>query len=133
MNCKKADREAIRDLLATGLSAVEVGRRLGVSPRTVLRAKAELGLPRREYVRIGGITEEDHARIRECLDAGWSFNELTRTYGYTHATLVRYYPGRGFTPQEASALGLATRAANRALREATARYRQANNRERISA
>ncbi|UKH48343.1 helix-turn-helix DNA binding domain protein [Arthrobacter phage Lilmac1015] len=130
MNCKKVDRAEVRELLATGLTAVEVARRLGTTPRTILRAKADLGLPRKSYARSGGLSDEDHARIRECLDAGWSFNELGRTYGYTHATLSRYYPGRGMDPQEAASLGLLMRDANRAVREALSRARQT---ERISA
>ncbi|WBF79021.1 helix-turn-helix DNA binding domain protein [Arthrobacter phage Bolt007] len=112
VGARKLERERIRDLLAAGLSATEIARRVGVHPRTVLRAKHEAGIPVREYVRRT-IGPEDLALIESCLVEGWSFNEIERTHGYTHGTLAKYFPGRGMDPREACLLGPLVRQTNR--------------------
>lgn len=131
----KVDRERIRALLAEGLPVVDVAARLGISTRTVLRAKRELGLPLASYVRRT-IGPEDLALIGRLLDEGWSYNEITATHRYTHGTLTKYFPGRGMDPLEASRLGLLVRNTNRAVAETRARARQAstaNHHERLRA
>jgi len=51
------------------------------------------------------ITKERLALAEKCLDEGWSFIEITRTYGITGVTLRRHFPGRGWTLKEGAQLG----------------------------
>lgn len=112
-----ADREEIRALLSSGLSPRQTAARLEVSERTVLRARHELGLEIKTPVRAAApLSEEDHARIRACLAESMSFNEIRRTYGYTHQTLARYYPGQGMDRREAASLGALVRHTNAEIR-----------------
>jgi hypothetical protein len=58
------------------------------------------------------MTPERLALIEQCLDDGWPFSEIVETYGVSHGTLKKYFPGRQMPKQEASSLGLAIGKAN---------------------
>lgn len=111
----KTPRDTVRELLEEGLPPRAVAARLGCHPRTVLRVQHELGLPVAPGPSRRLLTEEDHAVIRECLAEGMPFAEITATYGYSHQTLARHYPGQGMPPVEIGRLAAAINRANRQL------------------
>lgn len=54
-------------------------------------------------------TDEDHAIIERCLDEGWSFLEISRTYGYSQGHLSDKYRGRGWSFSQAAEHGMFVR------------------------
>lgn len=113
----RADREAVRALLEDDFEPRDVAARLGITERTVLRIRHELGLPVGPAPYRKRVGPEDLVLIETCLREGMPFSEITKTHGYTYQTLARHFPGRGMTKQEGSAIGLAVRQTNQLLRK----------------
>lgn len=81
-----------RALLEDG-SVARAATEFQVSERTVHRVK--------KHYRMGDhapgtglpLSPERRALAQQCLDDGWSYWQLRETYGFTHRTLVRNFPG----------------------------------------
>lgn len=86
--------DRLRGLWAEGLSAAEIGRRLGVSKSTICGKKKRLGLQDRpspiirdgapkqkQGVRLPPIDPEAHARALMLMRAGWSNLKIVKEYG----------------------------------------------------
>lgn len=58
------------------------------------------------------VTPERKALFEECLNDGWPFIQIQKTYNVSWLTLNRLFPGRGMDLKEAAKLGAATRRAN---------------------
>ncbi|WNO25872.1 helix-turn-helix DNA binding domain protein [Arthrobacter phage Altadena] len=114
---KGADRDLVARYLSEGLEPRDVADRMGITDRTVLRIRHELGLPIGPAPDRRRLTEDDHRIIRACLEEGMPYSEISRTHGYTHQTLARHYPGRGMPARATIELALATRSFNQALRK----------------
>lgn len=66
------------------------------------------------------LSEERKAIAEKCLDEGWSYTEITRTHGLDYYTLRKYFPGRGWTQQQAVEHGVLIRTMNRQLKKVAA-------------
>lgn len=91
-----------------GRTAPSIAAALGVTPRTVARARARAGVAQPGPRRIPAATLE---RAHQLLQDGASRAEVSRTLGISHKSVSRHFPGTGWTAQEASALAAAIRAA----------------------
>lgn len=94
----KVDREAFADLAGQGWSNAALRERFGCSEITITRLRKLTGT-----VTAVRMTAERRARIAAMLDDGMSFKEIHRTEGADMSTLRKHFPGRNWTPQEASA------------------------------
>jgi uncharacterized protein (DUF433 family) len=92
-----------------GETTEELAKRFECSTDTVRRTRARLGIPSPARRLVGPLREKVDAAIAD----GWSFGEVARTYGVTHETLRRHYPGR----QWALSQGLDRQRAERHFRE----------------
>ncbi|AYN58260.1 helix-turn-helix DNA-binding protein [Arthrobacter phage Kepler] len=83
------------------LTAAEAAELLGVTPRTIVRHRARLGVSQPNPGGRARPTPERLEEIRARLDDGWSTKEITRTFGITWRTINRHFPGRGWTKAQA--------------------------------
>ena len=98
-------RDTVVELSRQGLTAKVISEKLGVTMRTVTRARAFRGI-----AKPGGIpmTEFELLRAKEMLEDGACYAEVARTIGRTHQTISRHLPGYQWTPEqiyEAAAIG----------------------------
>ncbi|MEV7768308.1 helix-turn-helix domain-containing protein [Microbacterium sp. NPDC086615] len=96
---------------AAGMSASEIATRLGVTPRTVGRWRAELGIVLRPRNRP--ITEDEKARALAMLQDGASYKEVGRTIGRCRRHLAHVLPGYGWTQEEKGRFGALIAKSNR--------------------
>lgn len=82
------------------LTAAEAAERLGVTPRTVARYRARLGLSQASPGGAARPSPELLAEIAARLDDGWPFKEVSETFHVCHKTLTRYFPGRAWSPSQ---------------------------------
>lgn len=87
------DTAAFVAAVNAGATHAELAERFECSVDTVRRTRNRLGIPSRARRLVGPLRE----RVEAALDDGWSFGEIFRTYGVTHETLRRHYPGRQWT------------------------------------
>lgn len=57
-------------------------------------------------------TAEELVLIQSCLDDGWPFSEIYKTYGFYPKTVQKHFPGCGMPVKEAAALGWLVRKFN---------------------
>lgn len=81
------------------LTVQDAAKRLGVTPRSIQRARAALGISR-PNPRARPISPELHARIGQMVEDGCSIREIERTLGTTWQTVTRYYPGSAWSWQD---------------------------------
>jgi hypothetical protein len=62
------------------------------------------------------LTADELTRIRTLIDEGVPHREIERTLGHDRKIIAKYFPGTGWTHQEAGALGRAIGRANQAMR-----------------
>lgn len=86
-----AERRAkVAELHALNYTTAEIAARIGITPRSVLRAKVAAGLSRPPVPRF---TIEEYCAAQKMLDDGAPYAEVARTLGRSHNTLVRHLPG----------------------------------------
>ena len=90
--------ERIATLTRQGMSAPQIAVRVGVTPRTVQRARARTGTARPYGHRM---TPEQITRAGELLADGCSFKEVGDSLGFCGWTIARHFPGRGWTESQA--------------------------------
>jgi len=109
----RVDDETISALTLAGWTAAQIAEHCGCSARTVNRSRKRSGIaqPGPDFV-----TEQEIEVMRRLLDDGCSFREVVRSTGRSICTVMRHFPGRGWTPQQASEFQAALRQASKALR-----------------
>lgn len=97
-------REAVRrreDMIVAlsreGCRVAEIAALLGITERTVTRARSRRGIARPSYPQL---TDDEIARAKQLLDDGASVAEAARSIGRTDHAIHRALPGRGWTPQQ---------------------------------
>lgn len=93
----RVDVELILQLTREGMTCAEVAAIVGCNERTVTRWRVRSGHVSPKPFMGRRYTPEELATYETCLDEGWSFREITRTYGVDKDTLARHFPGRGWT------------------------------------
>lgn len=85
--------QRIAKLTEDGLTAEAIAAELGVTARTVQRARVRRGVAKPAARRM---TAEDLRRARELLDDGASLGEVSRTIGRDLHTIGKHFPGCGW-------------------------------------
>jgi transposase-like protein len=93
----KADADIIVDLTRQGLSARRIAQRLGVHEATVRRWRVRTGISKAPAGCTRRYTPEELAIFARCIADGWSFTEISRTYGINRDCLARHFPGKAWT------------------------------------
>lgn len=95
--------EAIAELTGKGWTSATIARRLGVTVRTVQRARMRTGTNQPPHPNAGRRYSPEFLSMAERhLDEGWSLAEIGRTYGVCAKHLSRHFPGRGWTIEQAA-------------------------------
>lgn len=94
---RRIDREQVRTLTLEGHTAADIAEQLRCSTSSVTQIRIKLGIANPNYAQL---TPERLAKIKQWLDDGWSFAEITRTDGVTFETLKYHFPGRQWTPEQ---------------------------------
>lgn len=94
--------ESIKELTLQGLTAREIGERLGLSMRTVVRARRRTGTSLTDEG-SGHYSPEFKALMAERVADGWPFSEIAATYGVNEEAVARNFRGQGWTKAQASA------------------------------
>lgn len=95
ISTRMANRKAMRELYAKGLSLGEIANRLGVDRRTVQRNAvspklAEYHLPGQGIARAAKLTPRTRWRAMRALRAlGWSIDDIADAFGVTTNTAVK--------------------------------------------
>ena len=99
-------RERIAELTRQGCSAPLIAEILGITTRTVQRARKRAGIsqPRPPFT-----SPEERARMGELIREGVSYKEVARTLGRNEMTIARHYPGFAWTPQQVAEAGVLSR------------------------
>lgn len=90
-----ARRDRIAELFRQGLTPPVIANKLGISERTVDRAKSARGLTRPRPPEP--LTSALFERAKALLDDGASYFEVQRTIGVSHNTIRRHIPGYEYT------------------------------------
>ncbi|GAA3962917.1 helix-turn-helix domain-containing protein [Gordonia caeni] len=96
-------RQRVATLSREGHQIADIAAALGVTPRTVQRDRATLGLVKPTPPRLDD-TELAHAAT--LLDDGCSYQEVARTLGRSATPLRRRLPGRGWTKKQGGQWGM---------------------------
>lgn len=83
--------EDLRRFDRMGLTLAQQATRLGVTPRSIERGRAALGLSKGKSPMVE-ITPEIDALLKQAAKDGWSREEAYRTTGVSHRRLARLYP-----------------------------------------
>lgn len=100
MSCLPPEEAAARDariaeLTLAGYSAAEIATQIGITARTVVRARSRTGASR-PCNHNNYMTPAEMARAEALLDDGASLSEVARTLGRSTVTLSKWFPGRGW-------------------------------------
>jgi DNA invertase Pin-like site-specific DNA recombinase len=112
----RTNPDLVRELSAEGLKDAAIAERIGVSSRTVLRIRKQLGLSAANPRTSWRATPEWKEEVQRLLDEGWSVAEIIRHTGNTHCTIKRHFPDAGWDPQTSGSYALSIAKANRELR-----------------
>lgn len=99
-------------LLNQGISRAEVSNNTGIGYEVLRRLWPELRLEHGVWKRSSKYTVVDDSskkllsEIEAMLDDGASYREVMRTLPIHYRTLRKYFPGRGWTPQQAGQFGV---------------------------
>lgn len=102
MSAVKVDRAEFAVKFREGLNRKAMAEHFGVNATTITVVRKELGLP--VFAGTPRLSEGDLLVIEALLDDGLSFSEINRSGGPTAVTLRKYFPGRGWEPQQRFAL-----------------------------
>ena len=89
----------VQTLTKLGLSATEIGERLHISGRTVVRIRVRLGI---SMAPVDAYGAELHERARALLDDGASAAEVGRTLHVSGGTVRKWFPGMAWDRQQVS-------------------------------
>jgi hypothetical protein len=104
----KAWDESVAELTRLGKSSRYIAERLGITQRTVQRARARTGTNMPCDPRSGRrYTPELLAAMEQHLDDGWSYAEIGRTYGVDPQRVSLHFPGRGWTIEQSAEIAVA--------------------------
>jgi DNA-binding CsgD family transcriptional regulator len=90
-------RNMVAQLTRKGMTARDIAKHLGVTPRTIQRDRAA-----GRTARIGPkpFTPEEHQRALDMLADGASLGEVARTLGRSYDHTCQRYRGMGWTMQQ---------------------------------
>lgn len=100
-------RLAVARMTRQGMRVVDIAAALRINDRLVMRDRRVLGLSQPAPIPF---TEAERIEAKARLDDGASYNEVARTIGRTHQTLVKHLPGYTWTPQQVAEAGAMGRA-----------------------
>lgn len=100
-------RDAVARMTRQGMRVADIAARLKVTPRLVMRDRRKLSLSQPAPTPF---TESEYIAAKRLLDDGASYNEVARTIGRTHQTLVKHLPGYTWTSQQVAQAGAMGRA-----------------------
>ncbi|OBJ10742.1 helix-turn-helix domain-containing protein, partial [Mycobacterium sp. 1465703.0] len=83
----------IAELTAQELSASTIAKLVGVSTRTVVRARGRAGVAK-PFSGANRMTADEQRRAAALLDDGASYGEVARTLGRSPDTIMKHFPGR---------------------------------------
>lgn len=93
---RSVDHDLVVQLLKEGRTSRSIAAEVKCSPSYVSR------IGRREGIKdTYHLTEEDKDRIRTCVEDGWPYEEIQRTYGYAPKTIRRLMGPSSFGRREA--------------------------------
>ena len=107
-------REQVRRMTLQGASTRQIAEALGTSTRTITRTRVKLGISQAPLPRM---TDAQKAEALRLLDDGCSATETARTVGVSIHSILKHFPGRGWTRQQGAAWGLFMRHTNEKLRK----------------
>lgn len=85
-----SNKAAVGRLTESGYFARQIADELGISPRSVTRIRASLGISQPLARRF---SEEEHQQVLDMLEDGVSLPEIGRTIGRSSDVLWRRYKG----------------------------------------
>lgn len=103
----KVDRAEFAELAARGWTNKQLQEHFNVNAVTIWRIRKATGTT--TAIRV---TPERKARLRQMIEDGWSFAEITRTEGADRETLQRHFPGKQWTVEQSVEYRTALRAAS---------------------
>lgn len=106
LKAKAADmRERIMELSRQGITNEVVAEMLGISTKTVERARvhAGVGQPQKRA------TKQDKLRAKLMLDDGACYEEVARTIGFKSCAVKRWYPGFTWDRSQVAHAGVLSR------------------------
>jgi len=86
------------ELQARGLNAKQIAQEMGVTPRTVQRWRGKLNLAKKN---TGPWPQDIRDKAKALLDGGASYREVGRTLGPSARAIAKWFPGYGWTFQQA--------------------------------
>lgn len=93
----RIDRDELIHLHEQGRTTAELAEHFNADPSSISRVKKQLGISQQH-----DLTPERLALAEQRLNDGWSFAEIHRTDGISLDSLTKYFPGRGWTPEQAA-------------------------------
>lgn len=99
-------RRAIKTMTQQGRTAHEISTALGITQRSVERARHQMGITR---PRPNPITPEEINRVAQLLQDGTSLKEAAETIGRSRESMRRHFPGQSWTRQQAVEWATVTR------------------------
>lgn len=98
--------EKIAQLTRQNYTAPQIAVVVGVTVRSVVRARARLGLTKAVAPRLSAA---ERVVIQRLIDDGASYYEIARTTGRHVETIKKYWPGRGWTREQITAASVMSR------------------------
>jgi hypothetical protein len=103
----EARNQQVLALAASGATDHEIADELGVGIAWARQIRTQVGISHaRRFA--------DHNRVEEMLADGCSLTEIGRTLGWSTATMVKYFRGRGWTAEQSGAFARACHAGDSA-------------------
>ena len=90
-------RRAIAAMTRQGRTAHEISTALGITKRSVERARHEMGITR---PRPNPITPDEIERVAQLLQDGASLKEAAETIGRRRESMRRHFPNQSWTRQQ---------------------------------
>jgi DNA-binding CsgD family transcriptional regulator len=104
-------RERVAQLTREGRSAVDIAALVGITKRSVVRIRSDMGLSRESSG--PPMTEDERRRALDLLQDGCSYAEVARTLGRNKNVIAARWPGYSWTRTQAGEAAAMARRANR--------------------
>lgn len=110
-----ARRERVVELTRQGYSAPAIAQFLGITKRSVVRIRSDMGIAREPSGPPLTNAEKDRAAL--LLGDGCSYTDVGRTLGRHPRSIARHFPGMGWDREQCVQLAVLSRRVNRQLAE----------------
>lgn len=105
-----ARRERVVELTRQGYSAPAIAAFIGITKRSVVRIRSEMGIA--QPPSGPPLTDAEKARAAQLLADGCSYTDVGRTLGRHPHSLRRHFPGMGWERQQCGEFSALMRRAN---------------------